>query len=411
MPIQRMRIHALARVAALLNLCLLPWSAGAAAPRGPGVGAPMAVAGALAGSAARRSDSVVVVHAFEPGAGDGSDPLGGLLIAQDGTVYGTTTLGGVHGLGTLYSISQTGQYQVLHSFARGADDGTRPEAAPTLGRDGWLYGTTSDGGRKGLGIVYRVRPDGKDYRVLHSFTGGRDGGTPRSALLLASDGNFYVLMGDGNGQMDEISPDGRVRAVHRFTDLSAPVGALAESRQRIYGTARGGGRDHVGGVFRYDLGTQRFSTAAYFTGSNGAAPLAGLMLASNGDLYGTTSAGGARSHGAVFEFTPGSDQLQAIFSFDGGRDGLLPASLPYQGPNGHLYVTASSGGPRAQGTLVRMKPDGTSASVLYSFGRTGADGSFYAPHSGVTGDPRNGFLYGTALAGGPGGKGVVYALK
>ena len=115
---------------------------------------------------------------------------------SDGNLYGTTALGGTNGAGTVFKITTNGALTSLYSFT-GGNDGNEPQAQLVQGNDGNLYGTTSLGGTNGAGTVFRITTSGT-LISLYSFTGGNDGGDSLAGLMQASDGNFYSTTPGGN---------------------------------------------------------------------------------------------------------------------------------------------------------------------------------------------------------------------
>ena len=150
------------------------------------------------------------LYSFAGGSSDGSVPGSALIQAGDGNLYGTTINGGASNNGTVFKVSLSGTEAVVYSFA-GGSDGADPFGL-IQGSDGNLYGTTSAGGAQGAGTVFRITPSGTKT-VLYSFAGGNsDGASPASALVLATDGNFYGTTyggGAGNaGTVFKVTPNG-----------------------------------------------------------------------------------------------------------------------------------------------------------------------------------------------------------
>jgi uncharacterized repeat protein (TIGR03803 family) len=146
------------------------------------------------------SGQVTVLHTFAGGASDGQTPIAGLIEGSDGSFYGTTQYGGTSGCGTVYKITPSGSFTLLYSFAfttGGAfggtftSDGGFPSGGLVEGSDGNFYGMAGFGGADGWGTVYQVTPSGA-FTLLHTFAGGTgDGQTPFGSLVQGSDGKFY----------------------------------------------------------------------------------------------------------------------------------------------------------------------------------------------------------------------------
>jgi len=223
-------------------------------------------------------------------------PTRPLIQSRDGNLYGTTSGGGA-GDGTVYRITINGTFSVLYSFT-GRNDGAAPHAGLVQARDGNLYGTTSAGGDTGYGTIYRVTTNGT-FSVLYSFTGRTDGAAPNAGLVQARDGHLYgTTPGSGansNGTLFRITTNGTFTTLYSFSggDGNDPEGGLVQAADNnLYGTTSKGGSGTNGTVFR--VTTDGTLTTVYsFTGWNdGAAPNAGLVQASDGNLYGTTYRGG-----------------------------------------------------------------------------------------------------------------------
>jgi len=158
-------------------------------------------------------------------------------------------------------------------------------------------------------------------------------------------------------------------------------------------------------VLVQSMRAQSFNVIHHFTGgADGAGPLNGLMMGAGGNMYGTTSAGGAYNNGTVFRIAP-TGVFSTLYSFQGGADGSSPQSFLIQDALGLLYGTTSGGGAYGGGTVFRIAS--TTKTTLHSFG-SGSDGS--APLGGLAFDS-GGNLYGTTSAGGTHGNGAVFVLS
>jgi uncharacterized repeat protein (TIGR03803 family) len=123
--------------------------------------------------------------------GGAINPSAALIQGTDGNFYGTTTLGGTIGNGTVFKITESGIETVLYNFGTNPNDGANPKASLTIGTDGNFYGTTYSGGTDNKGIVFKITPSGMET-VLYRFLGGsNDGANPAANLIIGTDGNFY----------------------------------------------------------------------------------------------------------------------------------------------------------------------------------------------------------------------------
>jgi uncharacterized repeat protein (TIGR03803 family) len=362
-----------------------------------------------------------VVYSFAHGA-DGAGPVAALIQATDGNFYGTTEGGGSQLAGTVFTLTPAGTHTVLHSFGN-PGDAKDPKAALIQATDGNFYGTTQDGPDSGFGTVFKMTPAG-GVTILHAFTdGGLDGGHPLAPLIQASDGNFYGTTLDGgagsNGTVFRTTPSGVVTILHSFSggaDGGLPYAALVQATDgNFYGTTRIGGASGgvpcsaCGTVFRMTLaGT--LTVLHTFTGTDGALPLTALIQATDGNFYGTTYQSGSFNGGTVFKMTL-AGTVTVLHQFAGGTDGANPLAALIQATDGNFYGTTVHGGggncSGGCGTVFQMTPAGT-VTVLHAF-TDGTDGGY--PNASLL-QATDGNLYGTTVSGGIVNldAGVVFAL-
>jgi uncharacterized repeat protein (TIGR03803 family) len=340
---------------------------------------------------------------------DGIEPLAGLVQGSDGNFYGTTAYGGTNGNGTVFKISATGAFAKMYSFTGGVD-GANPESGLAQGSDGFFYGTTYAGGdidyngSDGYGMVFKISATGA-FTNLYSFTGGNDGASPETTLVQGSDGFLYGTTSQGGpnygGTVFKISTNGLLSTLYGFTiednfdgqGFSAPHGGLVQgSDGYFHGTAYS---LNVGGtVFKISV-TGAFTSLYSFTGSvDGASPQAALVQGSGGNFYGTTYGGysgsDAQTYGTVFKISTNGafTSLHSFTGLDGGDGGRSKATL-VQGSDGYFYGTT------IQGTMFNISASGALTN-LYTWTNNN-DGS--APSAGlVLGS--DGYFYGTTLSGG-----------
>ena len=341
----------------------------------------------------------VVLHSFSSGGGDGAS-TSALLLAPDGTLYGTTEINGAGGYGTVFELKPpagTGAHwreSVLHAFTDSNGDGSAPSATPALGPHHVLYGTTSSGGSSTGGTLYVVVPPSAQggtwtEQILYSYPGyAGDGEEPAGPLARGSDGTIYGT-----------TKDGGVEAGTAF-QLAPPT--------------------TPGGVWTETL-------LHTFAGSSDSGFPNGLVLGSGGALYGTTQGGNSARQcsngipcGTVFQLTPpaspGGPWTETIlhtFTGSPNGDGSQPNSTPVLGPGGVLYGTTADGGipGPGRGTIYEMAPPSSPGEpwtevILYSFPESGAEGG--VPNAVTLGPDGN--LYGTTLTGGAHNLGTVFQL-
>ena len=238
---------------------------------------------------------------------DGATP-NGIILGSDGNFYGTTVYGGVGdgGPGVIFKVTPAGTYTRLHAFCYEANcaDGEKPFFPPVQGDDGNFYGAASTGGNLGGGVIYKVTPSGA-YSVIYNFpTSSPDGAYP-SAIAKDAEGNFV----GSAGVLFKITPNGQYTVLHRF------------------------------GPETYSLGSANTP----------------MMLASDGNLYGTLNGSGSgswgpASRGGIYEVTS-QGEFKALYGFcpwcgSGGSDtpGFNLLDPVFQGTDGNFYGTTAYGG-------------------------------------------------------------------
>lgn len=364
-----------------------------------------------------------VIHAFS--GGDGSDPIASVALDGSGNLYGTTVYGGANGLGTVFKVDTTGTETVLHSFTGQGGDGANPYAGLVLDAQGNLYGTTNAGGNlscgqySGCGTVFEVTTGGAE-KVLYAFQGGTDGLLSQTGLVRDAQGNLFGTtyaggnlgcdFGFGCGTVFKLDPTGAKTILYNFsgTDGQAPQQLTLDSTGNLYGTTYYGGVYGDGTVFKLDT-TSHLTLVYSFTDGpqDGSRPAAGVLLDSQGNLYGTTTSGGANYVGTVFKVdTTGQETI--LYNFTGtAGDGEQPYAGLVLDSQGNLYGTDFNGGNNSLGgTVFKINANGTET-VLYRFTGSGGDG--FRPEAGMVMDA-SGNLYGTTTSGGTAGNGTVFRL-
>jgi len=299
----------------------------------------------------------------------GDTPHAGVVRDGDGKLYGTTRGTGAYN-GNVFRVG--GGFLDLHAFSGffGGADGAHPEAGVVIGPDGKLYGTTYNGGASNIGTVFRVGTDGTGYAVVHSFTGFADPKTdltPIGGLVNGGDGNLYGTTAGNNGaskgSVYRITTAGVVTTIHRFdgTDGNSPSGDLFRASDgKLYGTTSLGGANNAGTIYRIATDGSFTSLHSFDTTvGEGSQPDAGVMEASDGNFYGTTTSGGANFLGTVFVLTP-TGAFATVASFGvSATDGWSPRGALVQGPDGLLYGATYSGGNGCTGgcgTIYKLAP-------------------------------------------------------
>jgi uncharacterized repeat protein (TIGR03803 family) len=282
---------------------------------------------------------------------------------------------------------------ILHNFLFNNDGGS-PEGS-LLQSGSVFYGLTQIGGMGTFnGTLYQFDPSNNSETLLHSFSGGlTDGAEPVSSVVQIGSNLYGVTVSGGNyhsagrggslnyGTIFQYNLTTKNESMlYSFTggssDGSNPWGALLQSGGNLYGTTSTGGADGVGTVFQYNLTTGAESTLHNFAGgtTDGATPY-GSLLQSGSDLYGLTSGGGGNGDGTIFDYNLATNTEHPIYSFAGGaNDGAVPtASLIQSGSI--LYGTTDSGGADNLGTIFQYNLLTNTESVLYSFAGGPNDGA------------------------------------
>ncbi len=272
------------------------------------------------------NDTLITLHTFN--FDDGENSAAPLVLGRDGNFYGATALGGTTDNGTLFEITSDGSFQTLYNFSFGSNtisdiytnvDGSRPYGL-TQGTDGNFYGTADFGGTNGNGTVFEFTTNGV-LKVLHTFSPqaingqNADGASPQSPLTEGPDGAFYGTTPNGGayagGTIFRVTPAGdfsTVLSFEYFTNGANPYGPLLLKGGVFFGAAPDFAN---GGGTIFQVTTNGAVTLLYeFSepGTNsenfdGAYPDAGLTLGRDGNLYGTTSAGGTNGTGVVFRLS------------------------------------------------------------------------------------------------------------
>jgi uncharacterized repeat protein (TIGR03803 family) len=295
----------------------------------------------------------------------------GIVKGRDGFFYGTTTYGGQSditalnpGNGTIFRMDANGNFTVLFVFP-GGELGYRP--GPLMqGSDGALYGTAVGGSMLYIpGIVYRFDPVTRAYRILHTFVtrDGRylDGKGPSGKLFEARDGFLYgtTLQGGPSnaGVVYKIDPAGNFAVMHAFGSFEgseAKAGVFQASDGYFYGTLEHGG--YGGKIFRLDAAGNYTTVYAFGPYSaNGWAPISNPIEGRDGFFYGTTPRGGTSpsgSYGVVYRLSR-SGSLSVLHSFS-GTDGISPSTSLVQAANGTFYGSTIVGGSFGLGTLFKL---------------------------------------------------------
>lgn len=346
-----------------------------------------------------------VLYSFQGGT-DGIYPIAGLTTDGQGGFFGSTTQGGTGtcpilfdqgGCGTVFHVAPPEQGQtawteaVLYSF-QGGTDGNEPAARLLMDpKTAVLYGMTYLGGAYGAGTVFAIAPPGLGQTnwtetVLHTFTGGSDGGYP-----------FASLIEDANGVLYGTDISGGFYGYGAAFTLTPPAQGETNWTENVI--------HNFGGYSFYDAGS----------------PDAAFVADSSGNLYSSAAMGGAEfsNNGAIYELSPpsggGTDWTETLlYTFTGGKDGAIPQNDILIDSTGAIYSTTAAGGTGNHGTAFRLEPPGAGETAwtlktLYRFkgepDGDDSDGGFTAVKIG-----KNTVLIGTTLLGGNDDNGIIFEL-
>jgi uncharacterized repeat protein (TIGR03803 family) len=318
------------------------------------------------------------------GCTDGFYPQSDITLDAKGNLYGTTSTGGTRQKGTVFKISPAGTVTVLHSFCSNniagiCVDGDQPEGSVIVDSLGTVYGLTYNGGKQGYGLLYKINPTTNALSYVYSFCATA-------------------------GCIDGQRPDGRL---------------LNDGKGSLYGVTYYGGAYGYGTLFKVSIATRHITTLYSFCRLSGCPdggyPRGGLVRDSAGNIYGVTSyGGGSSSSGVLYKITPGKvyTVLRKFCTFSFCTDGQRPNGGLAISPTGIIYGTTNAGGNTSgRGVLFRYDTVKKAYGVTYSFcAQTGCnDGATPATDAGVAID-KAGNLYGTTTYGGKGNQGIVYKV-
>ena len=342
------------------------------------------------------------LHDFDSST-DGANPNFPGLIAQarDGKLYGTAPTGGPHGFGTVYQITASGAFHVIYSFT-GGNDGAHPYSGLSLGTDGNLYGTTFDGGANSQGTIFKITTAGK-LTTLHSFN-GTDGCEPQSPPIATIGAVLYGVTACQTTYT--ITSSGVFKLLPGRPDGASFAPLILAGDGNFYGTTYDGGNQFRGSVFR--LSPNGAVTTLYsFDITHGASPFSPLVQGKDGNLYGTTQTGGTSPNpwGTIFKLTlKGVITVLKNFDLD-SADGGIPTAGLIAGNDDNFYGITNQSNGAPNGTVFEITKNGT-YSVLHTFDQI--DGAL-GPSTPM--QQTNGILYGTTFEGGLDNSGVFWSLS
>jgi len=377
------------------------------------------------------SGALTTIYTFPNAVNNNVD--GSLIQANDGNFYGMTYNGGHAYSGTIFRITPSGTYIDLHDFG-GSAIGYYPVGNLIQATDGDLYGATSYGGKFGTGSILKCNPSTGAISTLASFN-DTNGIQPTASLIQGIDGNFYGMAVNGGinfakyggevgeGTLFKCSPSGVITLLVSFNDTNGgyPYGSLLQaSDSNLYGMTSQGGSAGEGTIFKCTT-SGILTTLVSFNGTNGNTPNGSLIQASDGNLYGTTmntifkctqagtlavlvnlsdtneypsgslvqatdgnlygmttfggssygTGNGGFGYGTLFKCTT-SGVFTTLVNFD-SIHGCQPGSNLIQASDGNFYGMTEIGGKFGLGTVFQYTPSGTLTTLVDLDGTNGSD--------------------------------------
>ena len=328
------------------------------------------------------------------GINTGRKPMGGLLLATNGNLYGMTFYGGTADKGVLFKFDPTSNILTKLIDFDGTN-GAFPEGSLFQATDGNLYGLTIGGGVSNKGVMFKYNLTTDSFTKLVTFD-GTNGAFPKGSLFQASNGLLYGTTNKGGAQdygvifSYDISTN-TYQAIKTFDGLTSGgypnAGLMQASNGKLYGLTSSDVGTAIEILYEYNTSTNLFSKKAEFTGLNGATPTGDLIEVS-GKLYGLTFAGGTSQGGTLFQYDLTTGVLTKEIDFTlNGMDGYYPSGTLTHASNGKIYGTASQGGQNQYGSfndsgvIFNYDPATNTYTNLYNF-----DGSFSGAGHGPLGN-------------------------
>jgi uncharacterized repeat protein (TIGR03803 family) len=341
----------------------------------------------------------------------GGNPYGEMTLAGNGKLYGLTSNGGASAAGVLFEYdAATGNYSIKHEFD--IVNGSTPMGSLVLATNGKLYGVASGGGANNNGVLFEYDPSTSIFIKRFDFSLSA-GYAPIGSLAQAGNGKLYGMTQYGgsfeSGVLFEFDPVTNICTPKFEFDGTGVNGygpgacrlALA-ANGKFYGMTVYGGASDAGVIFEYEPGSTVYTKKYDFGGAQGGYPNGSLILANNGKFYGMAYQGGTSSLGVLFEYDPVTNAYSKKFDFSGTQGRLPTGDLTLAG-NGKLYGTATSGGANNDGVLFEFDPStGSYAKKIDLIASTGK-----SPRGSLA-LATNGKFYGMTFNGGATGYGVVF---
>lgn len=297
-----------------------------------------------------------------------------LIKASDGKLYGTAIIGGTDGNGVVFSMNTNGTgYTLLHEFNDA--EGYQPSVQLLEASDGKLYGGCEWGGPNGGGCLYRMDKTGSNFELIFSFPVLSNGYTPVGSLVEDNNGILYgtaFYSSPGSGSVFRVNKDGSNFASLKIFNIPGelvfPYGIMLANGY-LYGACGYGGADNKGGIFRIKTDGTAYQMLHELSGTtDGSAPAAPPILASNGKFYGTTSSGGLNGHGTIYRIDSDGSNYTILKHMLESTDGGYLWSGVIQASDGLIYGISFTGNTAGNGgTIFSLNLDGAGFSTVRSF--------------------------------------------
>jgi len=331
----------------------------------------------------------------------GMNPNNDLYKNSDGFFYGTTTLGGTYGSGTIFKMSSGGAVTIIRHL-NSVTDGASPYGEIIKGIDGNFYGLNSAGGTNGYGTIFKITPAGV-YSVVKHFSFAADGTNPRGHLVQGKDSSFYgITYGGGTygyGTIFKLTKTGTfsvLRHLNKPTDGVSSYSSLTEANDgNLYGMTYLGGTSNAGTIFKISKAGVYAVVKSFNSATDGAYPQGDLIKGSDGNFYGSTYSGGTNGNGTIFKLITASGVYTVLRHLAASTDGGNPYGNLFQNSDGFLYGMNRTGGAGTAGTAFKISTSGA-FTLLHSFVST-TEGS--TPNGGLV-KGNDGNFYGVTSLGG-----------
>jgi len=348
---------------------------------------------------------------------DAWTPMGNLA-ANGGFLYGVSAFGG-SGSGNVFRFDPaTTTLTPIHSFTGGAN-GSAPNSGVIHASNGRLYGTTSQGGNNGQGVLFRIDKPGNFFEILHHFATAT-GGFSVSGLIEGSDNKIYGISENGGangfGGFFCINLDGSGHSLLRsFTGTfgstlgkgGATGGLIEVPGGYLYGTTETGGGSNCGVYFQMNKAGTSYNVFHEWTSTGLKNPCNRLLYSAEGYLYGATSSGGAGGLGGIYRIGPAGSNYTVLHEFTQSSDGFEVTQPLVEGSDGYLYGVARTG-LNNLGSVFRLAKDGSSFAVVHRFKADSSEGIL--PDSNLV-ETSPGVFVSTARNGGANGNGTFYRIE